>query len=72
MDKKSLDEKKASIEQAFNALSAKNKELSDQNETNNKQINNNNEELLKLAGEFRLVEQLLSNPDTKAKEEKNG
>jgi predicted nucleic acid-binding Zn-ribbon protein len=54
MDKATLEEKKSSIQQQFEALNANNQEL-------NKQITTNNEELLKLAGSFRMLEELLSN-----------
>lgn len=54
MDKQSLEEKKSSLTQQFNAINEKNQQL-------NQQVQANNEELLKLAGEFRLVEELLSN-----------
>jgi hypothetical protein len=54
MDKKSLEDKKSSLEQQFNSINDKNKQL-------NLEIQANNEELFKLAGEFRLVEELLIN-----------
>lgn len=63
MDKKSLEEKKSSLEQKFNAINESNSEL-------NTQVANNNEELLKLAGEYRLVEELIEDkPKEKKKNE---
>ena len=63
MDKSSLEEKKVSLQQQFDALNATNQEL-------NQQMTDNNQELLKLAGEFRLVEELLTNYEAMPKDEK--
>lgn len=63
MDKKSLEEKKTSLEQQFNALKESNEKL-------NEQITNNNQELLKLSGEYRLVEEMEAKLEEKGK--KNG
>lgn len=64
MEKKTLEELKASIEQQFNATAATNKEL-------NQQINNNTETMLKLSGKFELVNELLANfKEEQAKKEK--
>jgi len=61
MDIKSLNEKKASIEQQFNALNERNTEL--QNE-----VTKNTEELLRLQGEYRYTEELLSTTKEPKKE----
>lgn len=63
MDKKSLEEKKTSLKQRFDAINESNQQL-------NTQVTNNNEELLKLAGEYRLVEEFLD--ELKPKDKKNG
>jgi FtsZ-binding cell division protein ZapB len=61
MDIKSLKEKKASIDQQFNALNERNTEL--QNEATK-----NTEELLRLQGEYRYTEELLSTTKEPKKE----
>lgn len=54
MDKTTLEEKKTSLQQQFDALTNTNEQLS-------KQITDNNQELFRLAGEFRYNDELLSN-----------
>lgn len=66
MDKTALEEKKVSLQQRFESLNTANQQI-------NQTITSNNEELLKLSGEFRLVEELLANwVDKEVKKVKNG